>query len=154
MSIIKSLLESETAIIDNNMVTSVIEELADIQEQGSFLPKDVVQYTTESAPVFKTIQGSKELYVVECDNMFKLMKDQDTDEIQAFKNLKSVLSSDDKEVKFDDMALLVKDEDIEQIQEAYMSDKSKYNLYCEQIMTYNTFLKNVKSLGVNLLIDK
>lgn len=153
MSILKSLLESEIAVRDNTKINSAINELAAIQEKGDYLPQKI-KYTAESAPVFKQSQNGKTLFIIECDNLCKLMDSMNWGELDALNAVKSVLTSDDPDVKFDDMALLVKDENIEQIEEICNADKSKAGARTEQIMSYSKFLKNVISEGVNILVDR
>lgn len=153
MSIIKALLESENAIKDNIEISKVVNELSVIQESAEILSEKIV-YTAEAVPVFATLHGENKLYVIECDNLFKLMDSQNCDEIEALKGIKSVLALDDPEVQFDDMALLVKDENIEQIEELCKKDKSKIGVRTEQVMNYTNMLKNVLSEGVKLLVDK
>jgi len=149
---IRALLESELSIVHNEKVNSTINELANIQEESNILPQNII-YTAESVPVFLIPHKGKNVYVLEVDNLFKLMESQNQDEILTFKDIKSILCSDDKEVEFDDMALLVKD-DIEHIEEFCMSDKSKSGARCEQVMKYTQVLKNVMAEGVNLLVDR
>lgn len=153
MSIIKALLESEAAVKDNISVTSAINELANIQESCEYLP-DKIMYTAESVPVFKVQQGRKDMYVIECDYLCKLMECQECDVCDALSSVKSVLASSDPEVKFDSMAILVKPEDIEQIEETCYSDPSKIGARTEQVMGYSKFLKSILSEGVNLLVDR
>lgn len=153
MSIIKSLLESESAVQDNQKISSVISELTQIQESSEILPEDIV-YTAESVPVFGMTQKGKKMYVIECDNLFKLMESQKQDEVASLLGIKSVLATDDPEVKFDDMAVLVKDENIEQIQELCKSDKTKEGARIESIAKYTNTLKNIMAEGVHLLVDR
>lgn len=153
MSILKSLLESEIAISNNVRLSSAINELAAIQEKCDYLP-DKIKYTPEAVPVFLVPNGDRKLYVIECDNLFKLMDSQNKDEIEALKDIQSVLSSGEEEVHFDDIALLVKDEDIDQIQELCKKDKSKIGARTEQIIKYTNILKNIMAEGVNIFVDR
>lgn len=153
MSLIKSLLESENAILDNNKISSVLNELSSIQEKNNFLNKKIM-YTAESVPVFKIIQNNNPLLVVEYENLYKLMQSQSIDSITALDNIKSILSSDDNDVNFDDMALLVKDEDIERIEELCKSDNKKIGARSESIVSYNNLLKEIISEGVTILVNK
>lgn len=149
---IKALLESENAVLDNVTVSSVIKELSEIQERGINLYEDI-KYTAEAVPVFAINHKGEIKYVIECDNLFKLMKSQEQDPEEAMKDLQCIINKDNPEVQFNDIALLVKDEDIELLQEL-CKDKQKAGSRINNIVEYTDFLLKVQSLGVKLLVDR
>lgn len=153
MSLIKALLESEDALVNNIASNSVLNRLSSIQEEMDILPQEI-KYTTETVPVFVIPQKGNDLYVVECDNLMKLMKSQKLDATEALKDLQHVISSNDEVVNFNDVALLVKDEDIEQIQELCNKNNPSYGARVNNIVEYTDMLKEVRSLGVNILVDR
>lgn len=153
MSLIKALLESEDALINNIASSSVINKLNNIQEEMDIFPKDI-QYTAESVNVFVMPQNGKDLYVIECDNLLKLMKSQNLDPSEALRDIQHVISSNDEVVNFNDVALLVKDENIEVLQELCDANKPSHGARVNNIVEYTDMLKEVKSLGINILVNR
>lgn len=153
MSMIKALLESESAVKDNVTVKSALNELAAIQESSEVLDEQIV-YTAEAVPVFAVPLNGKTVYVVECDNLEKLMDSQDCDSIEALNCIKTVVANGDPDVKFDQIGLLIKDEDFLALEESCKSDKSKIGAKTEKIVEYTNFLKGIQSEGFTLLVDR
>lgn len=153
MSMIKALLESESAVKDNVQINSAISELAAIQESSEIFNEEIV-YTAESVPVFAMPLNGQKVYVVECDNLNKLMDSQNFDEIEALSAIKSVVAQDDPNVKFDQIALLIKDEDICKLEEACKKDKSKIGAKTEKVVEYTNLLKKIQSEGFTIVVDR
>lgn len=153
MSIIRTLLESENALRYNIDVDNVMNKLAAIQESSELLDDKII-YTAESVPVFSINQNGKNTYVVECDNLFKLMDSQDQDAISAMDDLKSVLTINDPDINFGDISLLIKDEDIDGIEKSCKGDRSKIGSRIEHIMNYTSLLKDIQNEGYVILVDR
>jgi hypothetical protein len=135
-----------------------INELASILGKSESLEHPIV-YTAEAVPVFiyKKEDGSS-MFIVEQENLDKLMNSQDIDVSTALNQLKSSL--DDQltttidSVELKDLYVIFTKEDIDQLQDLCSCDPNRIDSRCEAVTSYTKFVNKIISEGAHVIFGE
>jgi len=151
--LVKSLNEANSDIMSEYDLQYSINELASILRKAPSLDKKI-RYTAETVPVFVMRKDGADVYIIENDNLQKLMKSQHINVGIALNQIKESLQEElDASIEFGDLVVTFTKEDIEALQNECLDDPTKIDIKCEAISLYNDFLNQILSEGAKIFLN-
>lgn len=137
-----------------------INELTGILRKAPSLEKKLI-YTAEAVPVFITYKedGSK-MFVIEQENLVKLMESQHVDVANALRHIKESLEEniDDtielSNTDLKDFSILFTKEDIESLATTCCEDPSKIEVRTEAVSSYTSFMNKILAEGAKIIFKR
>lgn len=135
-----------------------INELASILRNAQSIENKII-YTAEAVPVFIYENGDSTKYIIEQENLIKLMDSQHIDAGTAVKHIKESLEEhlDDaiefNNVGFDlgDFSVLFNKEDIDALSATCYNDPVKSKVRTEAVSKYNNFIESIIDEGAKVI---
>lgn len=152
----KSLNEASSNVMSEFDLQYSINELASFLHKTPSLDKKLV-YTAEAVPVFITDKGDSKMFVIEQENLVKLMEHQHIDAATALRHIKESLEEnldDSIEMCAMDMSqfsVLFRQEDIDQLAAVCEEDPSRIQTRTEAVAAHTGFLNQIIAEGAKVI---
>lgn len=144
----KKINESEENVLSEFDMQYSINELSHILDRADSLDSKIV-YTVEAVPVFIHKEKGDAVYLVEQENLVKLMESQDIDTSTAISQLNDYISN---EISDHDISLgiIFNKEDTKDFDRILKENISMIDTNCNIVSSRIDFLKDIKDTGSKL----
>lgn len=151
MSLLKQIAESSSAVLNNYDANYAVNKLAKLQESFDVL-KHPIQYTAAAVPVFIGEASTGTVFLVENENLTKLMKSQNIDEAAALRQIYDVIKEEQEISNMTQLAVVVKEENIEEVYATITESAAKIDARAEAVTKYSDRLEKIMAEGAQIII--
>lgn len=153
-NLLTELNEAQKDILSEFDMQYAINDLAFLLEGAESLEHKLV-YTAEAVPVFIMNKPDKTTYLIEQENLNKLMTSQHIDVPTALRHITESLEDElVTTINTSDLAVVFAKEDMDQLQSIFKEDVNKIDARCELVSEYTSFLNKIISEGARVIFKE